>query len=453
MSNLAIKIEGLYKEYRLGVIGHGTLYRDLQSWWAKIQKKEDPNSIIGFTHNHKQIVSNNRVLSLQDINFSVQEGEALGIIGANGAGKSTLLKVLSRVTAPTRGEVKIRGRIASLLEVGTGFHPELTGKENIYLNAAINGMNKKETTAKLDEIVAFAGIERFIDTPVKRYSSGMFVRLAFSVAAHLDPDILLVDEVLAVGDAGFQQKAIGKMQNVSREEGRTVLFVSHNMEVIKKLCSRAVLLDSGQVKKDGAIDEVVDSYLSIASEKTKEHMGERVWDDLQKAPGNDVVRLVAIRTKDKFHNVCPEFDVCDSFFVEFEYIVLEEGFQLSAAVEFISAVDDQVLMRSFDDYVRGPWGQQTPTQKGRHVCRFLFPGNLLGEGEVYISLRIFIPPFETNQSEQLKELGVLSFSIVDSLNPQGARGSYPYHLGHVIRPLLTWDRDYYSVEELNPSGV
>ena len=234
-----IKIENLYKEYRLGVIGHGTLYRDLQSWWAKARGKPDPNSLLGVADPHE---GKDRILALNDINLEVKDGEVLGIIGANGAGKSTLLKILSQVTAPTSGTIKYKGRVSSLLEVGTGFHTELTGRENIYLNGAINGMNKKEVSRKLDEIVHFAGVEQFLDTPVKRYSSGMFVRLGFAVAAHLDPDILVVDEVLAVGDASFRKKAIGKMQDVSKEEGRTVLFVSHNMESIKKLCARSILL-------------------------------------------------------------------------------------------------------------------------------------------------------------------------------------------------------------------
>mgnify|MGYP001159502950 CR=1 FL=1 len=230
--NNVIKIENLYKEYRLGVIGHGTLYRDLQSFWANIRGRDDPNSIIGNENigiNHKR-----NILALKNINLEVQKGEVLGIIGQNGAGKSTLLKILSRITSPTKGIIKIKGNVASLLEVGTGFHTELTGRENIYLNGAINGMNKKEIDKKLDEIVDFAGVEKFLDTPVKRYSSGMIVRLGFAVSAYIEPDILIVDEVLAVGDASFQKKAINKMKDVSSNHGRTVLFVSHNMNSIRK---------------------------------------------------------------------------------------------------------------------------------------------------------------------------------------------------------------------------
>jgi lipopolysaccharide transport system ATP-binding protein len=254
-----IKIENLYKEYRLGVIGHGTLYRDIQSWWAKVKGEEDPNTLIGQIAKGKM---QNQLLALNNINLEVKEGEVLGIIGSNGAGKSTLLKILSRVTAPTKGLVKIRGKIASLLEVGTGFHMELTGRENIYLNGAINGMNRKEVSDKLEEIVDFSGVAQFLDTPVKRYSSGMHVRLGFSVAAHLNPNILVVDEVLSVGDAAFQKKAIGKMKDVSKEEGRTVLFVSHNLQSINDLCQNAVLMDKGSIILQGDSNHVVSKYLS-----------------------------------------------------------------------------------------------------------------------------------------------------------------------------------------------
>ncbi len=257
-----IRIENLYKEYRLGVIGHGTLYRDLQSWWATVRGKEDPNTLIGHTVNGK---ARDKILALNDISMEVKDGEVLGIIGANGAGKSTLLKIMSRVTAPTKGRIKVRGRIASLLEVGTGFHPELTGRENIYLNGTINGMNSAEVTLKLDEIVDFAGVELFLDTPIKRYSTGMLVRLGFAVAAHLDPDILVVDEVLAVGDASFQKKAIGKMQDVSKGEGRTVLFVSHNMQSVRTLCHKAILLDKGSLIFQGKTNEVVNRYIQGVS--------------------------------------------------------------------------------------------------------------------------------------------------------------------------------------------
>ena len=261
MSDTIIKIENLSKQYRLGVVGTRTLSGDVQRWMARIRGKEDPFLKIG-EENKLDSKSGEYVWALCDINLEVKRGEVLGIIGKNGAGKSTLLKILSRVTGPTTGSIKTRGRIASLLEVGTGFHPELTGRENIFLNGAIMGMNKQEVKAKLDEIVAFAGVERYLDTPVKRYSSGMYVRLGFAVAAHLEPDILVVDEVLAVGDAEFQKKAIGKMQEVSHGEGRTVLFVSHNMNSVRNLCQTGILLENGNIKTSGRIDYIVDEYLN-----------------------------------------------------------------------------------------------------------------------------------------------------------------------------------------------
>ena len=253
-----IKFEGIYKEYKLGVIGHGTLYRDIQSWYAKIRGQEDPNSIIG----PKGLEShNNNILALNNINLDIKKGGILGVIGHNGAGKSTLLKVLSRITSPSKGRIKIKGRLASLLEVGTGFHPELTGRENIYLNGSINGLSFKEISNKLDEIVAFAEIEKFLDTPVKRFSTGMYVRLGFAVAAHLDPDILVVDEVLAVGDASFRKKAIDKMEDVSSGKGRTVIFVSHNMLSIKNLCSRAILMEQGKIIYDSTTENTINEYM------------------------------------------------------------------------------------------------------------------------------------------------------------------------------------------------
>jgi lipopolysaccharide transport system ATP-binding protein len=239
MSNIVIKIENLSKQYRLGTINHGTLHRDLQSWWARLRGKEDPNSLIYSQQPLNTSITDDRFWALKDISFDVKEGEVLGIIGLNGAGKSTILKIISRITTPTRGTVKIKGRVASLLEVGTGFHPELTGRENIFLNGAILGMTKSEIRSKFDEIVDFAGIEKFIDTPVKRYSSGMYVRLAFAVAAHLEPEILVVDEVLAVGDSQFQKKCLGKMKDVSKE-GRTVIFVSHNMGAVDYIRSQNI---------------------------------------------------------------------------------------------------------------------------------------------------------------------------------------------------------------------
>ena len=280
-----IIIKNLSKEYRLGNIGYGTLRQDLESWWARINNNPDPNSIIGDKYNNKS----DRILALNDINLEVKSGERLGIIGHNGAGKTTLLKILSRIASPSRGSIKIKGNIAGLIAVGTGFHPELTGRENIYLNGCILGLTKNQVEDRLKEIIDFSGVRKFIDTPVKRYSTGMTIRLGFSVAAHLDPDILLVDEVLAVGDAEFRKKALGKMKNASEKNNRTVIFVSHNMTAIKTLCDRVLVLNNGKIDFIGETEIGVKKYLSIHSIK-----GEKNFVDQ-----NDRVELKAIRIKQK----------------------------------------------------------------------------------------------------------------------------------------------------------
>ncbi len=277
MSDIVISVENLTKEYRIGTISHRTFQRDLQSWWARVRGREDPNLPVdgGRRKKLEQFADENGIIhALKDVSFEVKQGEVLGIIGKNGAGKSTLLKILSRVTAPTSGCVKIKGRIGSLLEVGTGFHPELTGRENIYMNGAILGMKKREIDRKLDEIIDFSGVEQFIDTPVKRYSSGMYVRLAFAVAAHLDPEILVVDEVLAVGDAEFQKKCLGKMGDVSRKEGRTVLFVSHNMAAVRSLCGRCILLKAGRIADEAPTEKVIETYMHLNDTEIKNDLRE-----------------------------------------------------------------------------------------------------------------------------------------------------------------------------------
>ena len=261
MSNVVIKVEDISKLYRLGEVGTGTISHDLNRWWARVRGKEDPFSKLGEVNDRTSKGNSDYVWALRDISFEINKGEAVGIIGRNGAGKSTLLKILSKTTSPSTGQIKTKGRVASLLEVGTGFHPELTGRENIFLNGAILGMTKAEIKKKFDEIVDFAGLERYIDTPVKRYSSGMYVRLAFAVAAHLDSEILVVDEVLAVGDAEFQKKCLGKMKDVSGKEGRTVLFVSHNINAILNLTDKAVLLSNGALSYHGTTDKTVEKYL------------------------------------------------------------------------------------------------------------------------------------------------------------------------------------------------
>lgn len=268
MKDVILKVEDISKQYRLGLVGTGTLGHDLNRFWHRLRGKDDPYLKVGTINDRSVKATSEYVWALRDINFEVQQGEVLGIIGKNGAGKSTLLKLLSRVTSPTTGTIKSKGRIASLLEVGTGFHPELTGRENIYLNGAILGMTKAEISEKIDEIIEFSGCEMYIDTPTKRYSSGMTVRLAFAVAAHLEPDILVVDEVLAVGDAEFQKKAIGKMQEISSGEGRTVLFVSHNMASVSSLCTRAIVLGNGAIVFEGATEDAVEYYLENSSKYT-----------------------------------------------------------------------------------------------------------------------------------------------------------------------------------------
>lgn len=293
--SIAIKVENLSKAYQLGEIGTGTISRDIERWIAKVRGKEDPFLKIGEINERSRKGTSDVVWSLKDINFEIQQGDAVGIIGRNGAGKSTLLKILSRVTSTTTGTVKARGRIASLLEVGTGFHPELTGRENIYLNGAILGMRKREIVRKFDEIVDFAGVERYIDTPVKRYSSGMYVRLAFAVAAYLESEILIVDEVLAVGDAEFQKKCLGKMGEISTGQGRTVLFVSHNITAIKSLCNAGILLKDGQLECKGLTNEVVDKYLQHT-----EFNFQRKW-NWEEAPGTALARLLEVEIITKEH--------------------------------------------------------------------------------------------------------------------------------------------------------
>lgn len=267
--SIILKAENISKQYRLGLVGTGTLSDDLKRWWYNIRGKEDPFLQVGAVNDRNAMANQDYVWALRDINFEVKHGEVLGIIGKNGAGKSTLLKLLSRVTAPTTGTIKTRGRIASLLEIGTGFHPELTGRENIFMNGAVLGMTRAEIKRNLDEIIAFSGCEMYIDTPVKRYSSGMTVRLGFAVAAHLEPEILVVDEVLAVGDADFQKKAIGKMQDLSQGQGRTVLFVSHNMNSVQSLCTRAILLENGEISYNGTTESVIGEYLRKDKRKVK----------------------------------------------------------------------------------------------------------------------------------------------------------------------------------------
>lgn len=309
-----IKVENISKQYRLGNVGLGTLSHDINRWYqTNIRGKEDPYLKIGEANDRAQKGESEYVWALQDINFEVKQGEVLGIIGRNGAGKSTLLKILSRTTTPTTGEIKIKGRVASLLEVGTGFHPELTGRENIFLNGSILGMTKREIKSKFDEIVDFAGVERYIDTPVKRYSSGMYVRLAFGVAAHLEPEILIVDEVLAVGDAEFQKKAIGKMKDISGGQGRTVLFVSHNMASIQNLCNSGIVLENGIIKFEGSSKNAVDKYLSSKINSN------RISDDKIIRKGNGLIKIIDIEICDLKENIIDQVYSGQDFKIKLYY--------------------------------------------------------------------------------------------------------------------------------------
>ena len=315
----AIEFNNISKIYRLGLVSTGTLAHDLKRWWTvNIRGKEDPYLRIGETNDRSTKGESEYVWALKDIDFKVEQGDVVGIIGKNGAGKSTLLKILSKVTAPTTGTIRARGRIGSLLEVGTGFHPEMTGRENIYMNGAILGMTKQEITKKLDEIVDFSGCERYIDTPVKRYSSGMMVRLGFAVAAHLDPEILVVDEVLAVGDAEFQKKAIGKMQDVSKGEGRTVLFVSHNMTAVKQLCTSGIVLKNGRLSYLGTSEGAIEKYLGITSKDNNTPLSERT-DRI----GNGEIRVVDIILRNKKNQIVTEAFVGQYLKIEFKVEINE----------------------------------------------------------------------------------------------------------------------------------
>lgn len=374
MSDIAVKIENLSKQYRLGTVGSQTLRGDLQRIWWKIKGKGDPFARIG-NENRLDNVDGEYVWALKDINLEINQGEVVGIIGKNGAGKSTLLKIISRITTPTSGEIKIRGRVASLLEVGTGFHPELTGRENIYLNGSILGMTKAEINRKFDDIVDFAGIAKYIDTPVKRYSSGMYVRLGFAVAAHLDPEILIVDEVLAVGDAEFQKKAIGKMQDISKGEGRTVLFVSHNMATIKSLCSRTVLLKQGNVEIDDNTEKIISYYLN--SGQTNSHFGEIPKEFLHNIWVKDKAFIKSIILKNSENIATDNIRLLEPLTFEIEVDVFEE-IKDTIIVVRIGSIYLENLTYSASDDLRDE--NYTVLKKGSqkiisHIQQNLMPGS------------------------------------------------------------------------------
>ena len=370
------------------------------------------------------------VMALRDVSFEVNAGEVLGIIGRNGAGKSTLLKVLARITEPSAGRIDLYGRVASLLEVGTGFHPELTGRENIHLNAAILGMTRAEIYRQFDEIVAFSEIEEFIDTPVKRYSSGMYLRLAFAVAAHLDPEILLVDEVLAVGDARFQRKCLDKMEDV-RESGRTVIFVSHNMPAITRLCPRTLLLEKGAVSFDGPSHEAVNIYLGSGTSTN----AAREWKDIATAPGNNVARLCAVRVRSEDGEICESIDIRSAVGVEMEFQVLDAGHVLVPSFRFIN----QEGVCVFTTVEHDPEWRRRPRPTGKFVTTVWIPGNFFAEGALIIgaSVATLEPP-----QVHFHERDIVAFHVIDSLEGNAARGDYAGPFPGIVRPLLNWTSQF-----------
>ncbi len=405
-----IKVENLSKLYYLGGAKHNSL-RD---------------TIIGFVKNPRR-AKKNELWALKDVSFEVKDGEALGIIGKNGAGKSTLLKILSRITKPTSGTAEIHGRIGSLLEVGTGFHNELSGRENIFLNGAILGMKRTEIESKFDEIVAFSEIEKFIDTPVKHYSSGMYMRLAFSVAAHLEPEILIVDEVLAVGDVSFQKKCLNKMREVG-QTGRTVLFVSHDMQSIARLCSRAIWLKDGAIAKDAAANEVISDYLHEQSQKG----AEKAWETTESSPGNEITKLRRVRVCDEGGETVSSIDIRRPVGVEITYDVLQAGKVLVPNIHFYN--EQGVCIFISHDWNSS--GRTAPRLSGTYLSTVWVPGNFLAEGTIFVTVAVSTYlPFEVH----LQERDAVAFSVIDSLEGDSMRGDYAGPLPGIVRPNLKWE--------------
>jgi lipopolysaccharide transport system ATP-binding protein len=415
MSNTAIKVEDLSKIYRLGEIGTGTISRDMERWFkTKVLKQEDPFLKIGETNDRANKGKSDIVYSLQDINFEIQQGDAVGIIGRNGAGKSTLLKILSRVTTPTTGRINIKGRVASLLEVGTGFHPELTGRENIYLNGAILGMRKREIDRKLDEIIDFSGVERYIDTPVKRYSSGMYVRLAFAVAAHLESEILIVDEVLAVGDAEFQKKCLGKMGEVSKGEGRTVLFVSHNMQSIRKITKKSILLRNGNVEVEGDTSTVIDKYLSVSN--AKHYNREYIPSD------KSLIKEVTILNEDDM------YDINEDIYINIKYICNTENQILSMSLALFD-IEHNYILNSPSGTTEINWSGKMH-KKGIYNATVCIKGGILNQG-------IFNPVILLVENNNIV-IDEIKDEIFMELYDKNLELDYTGFWGGVVRPKLNW---------------
>ena len=409
---LPIVVENLSKLYYLGQAKKHNSLRDLLTSFANTTASS-----------HKK----RELWALHNISFEVKEGETLGIIGKNGAGKSTLLKIFSRITRPTKGRAVIRGRVGSLLEVGTGFHSELNGRENIFMSGAIMGMKHREIERKFDEIVAFAEVENFLDTAVKHYSSGMFMRLAFSVAAHLEPEVLIVDEVLAVGDINFQKKSLNKMRDVS-QSGRTVLFVSHDMNSITRLCDRAIWLKDGMLKSDGKSEQIVGEYLHEQSRVGSQ----KIWEDQEISPGNEVTRLRRVRVCDEDGATVSSADIRRPVGVEMTYDVLEEGKVLVPNIHFYNEQGNCIFISH--DW-QGGW-RDKPRPKGTYVSKMWVPGNFLSEGMVFVTTAVSTyKPFKVH----LEEHDVVTFNVIDSLDGGSARGDYAGHLPGLVRPILTWE--------------
>jgi lipopolysaccharide transport system ATP-binding protein len=427
-----IQVENISKLYRLGNVGSGTLKDDLGRWWQRVRGKEDPLMLAGAVNDRTRKAESDYVWALKDINFEVQQGDVLGIIGRNGAGKSTLLKILSKTTAPTTGSVKVKGRIASLLEVGTGFHPELTGRENIYLNGAILGMRKHEITRKLDEIIDFAGVERYIDTPVKRYSSGMYVRLAFSVAAYLESEILVVDEVLAVGDAEFQKKCLGKMNNIAKGEGRTVLFVSHSMAAITNLCSRCLYLNNGRVQAIGGMTLILNEYVS----KGRINRAEINESDIVYSNRCDQAYFNSIKIK-MDNDITDSVSISKEVIIEAEFTITDDNTKVSPSFHLLDNFGTCIFASfngpsatiNYDKYFGAT------LSKGRYVTRMSIPGNFLNEANYKISA-FLVPPDTSNMSIAPE---VLEFKVIDTGE---MRKEYTGDWIGQIRPKLHWSTEF-----------
>lgn len=394
---VALKVENLDKVYRLGEIGTGTISHDLNRWWARVRGKEDPFAKVGVTNDRTQKAEKGEYVKvLNNINFEVKKGEVLGIIGKNGAGKSTLLKVISQITSPSSGSIKAKGRIASLLEVGTGMHPEMTGKENVYLNGTILGMTRKEIDAKYDEIMEFAGCAKYADTPVKRYSSGMKVRLGFAVAAFLEPEILIVDEVLAVGDAEFQRKAIGKMQDISAGGGRTVLFVSHNMGSVRKLCNRGVLLANGEIKSIGDIEKVLDDYLSEGGlDSTKPIIS------LESSANHGFLPKEIALFDPSRNEYTTSFNADNEIEIQFSYDILSEINNLRIVLAILSS-DDQILFTYSSHFI-----EPTTKEVGNYKVKFIIPANIFNSGVFRVRLHAGQPGVQVVMEPQV----LIKFSV------------------------------------------